>query len=165
MNCLNSGELTRGDVAAAADDAAARRLSQPIEEPHQARFAGAGAPDHTGDRAGQDCRVDVLQRLYARLVTIGRQDRPSRWASNRSMVLFRNGGTRRAARIRLAASLSGVDAGSFSRPIAGVALAARDRRSEFNDQTVDNCGRRRGGRGCHRSNQSLGGSFPTRRFA
>ncbi len=55
-------------------DAARGRLLQPVDQPDQARLAGAGAADHAGDRAARNREVDVLQRVDAGLAAIGRID-------------------------------------------------------------------------------------------
>jgi hypothetical protein len=62
----------RRDISVIDDDAARGRPLQAVNEPDQARFAGAGAADDAGDRTARDCEVDVLQGIDAGLAAIGR---------------------------------------------------------------------------------------------
>jgi len=64
----------RRDISVIDDDAARGRPLQAVDEPDQARFAGAGATDDAGDRTARDCEIDVLQGIDAGLAAIGRID-------------------------------------------------------------------------------------------
>ncbi|MGX1104802.1 hypothetical protein AB7M47_003185 [Bradyrhizobium elkanii] len=90
---LRQAELAAGkrrDLAVIDDDAAARRLLKPVDEADEARFAGAGAADHAGDRAARDREVDRLQGVHARLVAIGRIDLRDRLEADHGFARVRS---------------------------------------------------------------------------